>query len=81
MPALFTEERMYGCDLEHFRKIVEASPLCDIAGPGAVVISLLSDVQEMLMLNKLEDARQTINRVKFIINEYRLGLKQLDPVL
>jgi hypothetical protein len=68
---------MFGCTataFEAFIASVDASITKQVAGPGMVVMSLLSDAQEHMAHGDLDEARQTINRAKYLISHYRLGL-------
>ena len=62
--------RMYGCTESELR--ANLRDLCAWHhGSGTIsAISMLSDVQEMILLNKKEDARKLINRVKYLIDNY-----------
>jgi len=61
------ELQMYGCDPEIFVESMKSSPTFDITGKDGVIISLLSDVQELVSLNLAEKARQMLNLVKYIV--------------
>lgn len=63
-------KNVYGIDdIDGFAKSVETSLTFKAGGPALVVISMLSDAQEELQFNA-DQARQTINRAKFILNKY-----------
>jgi len=71
------EVRMYGVTEAGMRKAVESSLTYRFSGPGMMAMSMLSDAQEMINteygevdFNRAEDARQTINRAKWIIATY-----------
>jgi hypothetical protein len=68
---------MYGCNVEDLRQFVESSISVAFArepdkrdGIAMLLTSMLSDVQELILLEHADDARRTINRVKYILNEY-----------
>jgi hypothetical protein len=57
------QKRMFGCTSEELETIVDAQhPRLSIA------LSVLSDAQELIRLGQTEDARQAINRAKYMIN-------------
>ena len=71
------EVRMYGCTVEQMREAVESSITYRFSGPAMMAASLMSDAQEMINLEygevdsmRAEDARQAINRAKWIMFEY-----------
>lgn len=61
-----SHEKMFGCDPYEF--------LADIEGPvernglAMVLMSLLSDAQEMVAHGMAEEACRALNRVKLVIN-------------
>lgn len=63
------ELKMFGCEIEPFVKSCEDSIAFKFSGMGMVIISMLSDVQEMIERDMKEDARQTINRVKYLVDK------------
>ena len=72
------EVRMYGCTEAQMREAVEQSlKLRFTGGAGLVAMSILSDAQEMISTEygevdnmSAEDARQAINRAKWVISKY-----------
>lgn len=69
--------RMYGVTEAQMREAVESSITFRFSGPGMMAASILSDVQEMINTEygevdymRAEDARQAINRAKFILFTY-----------
>ena len=71
------EVRMYGVTEAQMREAVESSITFRFSGPGMMAASILSDVQEMINTEygevdymRAEDARQAINRAKFILFTY-----------
>lgn len=72
------EVEMFGCSMENLKRMFE-TPLFG-ARPSMLVMSILSDVQELLAMipddgtghtgERLELARQYINRAKWGITEY-----------
>ena len=71
------EVRMYGVTEAGMREAVEKSMTFRFSGAGMMAMSILSDSQEMISTEygevdsmRAEDARQAINRAKWIISTY-----------
>ena len=71
------EVRMYGCTASQMREAVEQSITYRFSGPAMMAASLMSDAQEMINTEygevdhmRAEDARQALNRAKWILFEY-----------
>jgi hypothetical protein len=71
------EVRMYGVTEKGMREAVESSLAFRHSGPAMMVASILSDAQEMINTEygeinsmRAEDARQALNRAKWILFEY-----------
>ena len=71
------EVRMYGCTEAQMREAVEQSITYRFSGPAMMAAILMSDAQEMINteygevdFNRAEDARQTLNRAKWILFTY-----------
>jgi hypothetical protein len=71
------EVRMYGVTVEGMRESVESSITFKFTGPAMVAASIMSDAQEMINPEyvdidymRAEDARQALNRAKWILFEY-----------
>ena len=71
------EVRMYGCTEAQMREAVEQSITFRFTGPAMMAASLMSDAQEMINteygevdFNRAEDARQALNRAKWILFTY-----------
>ena len=71
------EVRMYGCTEAQMREAVEQSLTFRFTGPAMMAASLMSDAQEMINteygevdFNRAEDARQCLNRAKWILFTY-----------
>ena len=71
------EIRMYGCTEAQMREAVEQSLSFRHSGPAMMAASLMSDAQEMINTEygdidymRAEDARQCLNRAKWILFEY-----------
>ena len=71
------EVRMYGVTEELMRDAVESSLTFCLSGPAMMAASLMSDAQEMINIEygevdsmRSEDARQALNRAKWILFEY-----------
>lgn len=71
------EVRMYGCTEAQMREAVEQSITFRFSGPAMMAMSLMSDAQEMINTEygevddmRAEDARQCLNRAKWILATY-----------
>ena len=71
------EVRMYGVTVEGMRESIESSITFKFSGPAMIAASLMSDAQEMINPEygdvdymRAEDARQCLNRAKWILFEY-----------
>ena len=71
------EVRMYGVTEVGMREAVESSFTFKFSGPAMMAASLMSDAQEMVSTEygevdfmRAEDARQCLNRAKWILFEY-----------
>jgi len=71
------EVRMYGCTEAQMREAVESSTTFKFTGPAMVVASMMSDAQEMVSTEygevdsmRAEDARQQLNRAKWVLFTY-----------
>jgi len=71
------EVRMYGCTVEQMKEAVEQSLTFRFSGPAMMAASLMSDCQEMINTEygdidymRAEDARQCLNRAKWILFTY-----------
>jgi hypothetical protein len=69
--------RMYGVTEAGMREAVESSITFKLSGPMMMAAGILSDAQEMINTEygevdymRAEDARQAINRAKWIMFEY-----------
>jgi hypothetical protein len=65
-----SEVRMFGCTVAQMREAVEESLTFRFAGPAMMAMSLMSDAQEEILRDLDEDARQTLNRAKWILSTY-----------
>jgi len=72
--------RMYGCTEAQMKEAVERSLM--LRDPAMIVASLMSDAQEMVNPEygevdymRAEDARQCLNRAKWILFTYVVGNK------
>jgi len=73
------EVRMYGCTEQQMREVVEQSLTFRFSGPVMMAASLMSDAQEMINTeygevdyHRAEDARQALNRAKWILFTYSM---------
>jgi len=71
------EVRMYGVTVAGMRESVESSITFKFSGPAMVAASIMSDAQEMINPEyvdvdymRAEDARQCLNRAKWVLFEY-----------
>ena len=62
--------RMYGCTELQMKEAVEQSLTFRFSGPAMYAMSLMSDAQEEILRELDEDARQTLNRAKWILSTY-----------
>jgi len=62
--------RMFGCTEQQMRTAVEESFTFRFSGPAMMAMSLMSDAQEEIERDMNEDARQTLNRAKWILATY-----------
>lgn len=62
-------QECYGCNPHEFKQSVKDSLTFEFGGMKMAITSILSDVQEMIARDMKEEARQYLNRVKFLINE------------
>jgi hypothetical protein len=76
------EVRMYGCTEAQMREAVESSTTFKFTGPAMVVASMMSDAQEMVSTEygevdsmRAEDARQQLNRAKWVLFTYIMDQK------
>ena len=61
---------MFGCTTAQMREAVEEGLTFRHAGPAMYAMSLMSDAQEEIARGLDEDARQTLNRAKWIVSHY-----------
>jgi len=71
------EVRMYGVTVASMRENIESSITFKFSGPAMIAASLMSDAQEMINTEygdvdnmRAEDARQCLNRAKWVLFEY-----------
>ena len=71
--------RVYGCTVADMKIAVEESLDLRFGGGAMVAISMLSNAQEEISRDMKEHARQTINRAKWVIQNYcRKDWKPVD---
>ena len=68
---------MFGCTVAQMSEAVEESLTFRHSGPVMYAMSIMSDAQEMIAFsgedyNAREDARQALNRAKWILGTYCL---------
>ena len=61
---------MFGCTEAQMREAVEESLTFRFQGSAFMAASLMSDAQEEIARDMAEDARQTLNRAKWILFTY-----------
>jgi hypothetical protein len=71
-------QQMFGCDIERFANRIVDSGQYQRCGGLIVVMSMLSDCQEMLGIEgdggqSKENIRQALNRAKFLLAEMQDG--------
>ena len=71
------EIAMYGCQIAHFKESLEDSFTFKCSGPAMCAMSLMSDAQEEMSHGMVENARQTINRAKWVLSEYVMDTLKL----
>lgn len=65
------EVRMFGCTVAQMRDAVAESLTFRFpGGPAMYAMSMMSDAQEEIARGLDEDARQTLNRAKWIVSTY-----------
>jgi len=65
---------MFGVDdVDAFVKQMEETPLYHLGGPGMMIMSILSDAQELIEVGRKNEARQYINVAKHMV------LRHLKP--
>jgi hypothetical protein len=69
--------QMYGVEsIDAFLKSVKNCSTYKITGGFMVVAGLMSDAQEMIAYNSPEQARQTLNRAKYL--QFKIAAGELD---
>ena len=63
------EVKMFGCSVDTMREWIGRSITYEIAGRDMFVASILSDAQELIAMGATEQARQLINRAKWVLFE------------
>jgi hypothetical protein len=71
------ERSMYGCSMADFKESLEDSFTFRVSGPAMCAMSLMSDAQEEMAHGMVENARQTLNRAKWILSEYVIDTLKL----
>lgn len=72
-PAEQKEVRVYGVTVAQMRDAVNESLAVRFYSPELFVMSLMSDAQHEIEHDMAEDARQTLNRAKWILVNYVMG--------
>ncbi|KVP96812.1 hypothetical protein WJ97_13105 [Burkholderia ubonensis] len=60
-------EQVYGC--EPTAVMADLEQHIAVQGLGMVLVSMMSDVQEMVSLGQTEQARKALNRLKYVVGE------------
>ena len=63
------EKQCYGMSEQDIRKQYMEGLTARLSGLEMVVMSILSDSQELLAMGRTDEARKEINRAKFILSE------------
>ena len=63
------EVKMFGCSIDTMREWIDRSITYKVAGRDMFVASILSDAQELIAMGATEQARQLINRAKWMLFE------------
>ena len=63
------EKQCYGMSEEGIRREYMEGLTARLSGLEMVVMSILSDSQELLAMGRTDEARKEINRAKFILSE------------
>jgi hypothetical protein len=63
------EVKMFGCSIDTMREWIARSITYKVAGRDMFVASILSDAQELIGMGATEQARQLINRAKWVLFE------------
>ena len=61
--------KMFGCDPKEMLEFLNQTPTYTTMGKDKLVMSMLSDVQELIGMGQSEEARLAINRIKYVIME------------
>jgi hypothetical protein len=65
------EQQCYGCPIADFRVSLENSITFKLPNGRAMsAMSLMSDAQELMQRGQSNEARQALNRAKWLISEY-----------
>jgi uncharacterized protein HemX len=70
------QNKMFGCLAEDLDKLLEI-PYID-QDVLFMAMSFLSDAQELMRMNKLDAARQTINKAKYMIDKKRTADREAE---
>lgn len=61
--------KMFGCDPKEMLEFLKQTPTYTTMGKDTLVMSMLSDVQELIAMGQKEESRLAINRIKYVIQE------------
>lgn len=61
--------KMFGCDPKEMLEFLKQTPTYTTMGKDSLVMSMLSDVQELIAMGQTEESRLAINRIKYVIQE------------
>jgi len=73
MQTIQQQMAMYGCDITEFYKEIKECITYRVSGANMVVAGLMSDAQELMAVEANEEARQTLNRAKFLLTQIMQG--------
>lgn len=60
---------VYGCDIEAFKASAKDSMTYEVMGGMGIITSMLSDTQELIARDYKEQARQEINKIKYLLRD------------
>jgi hypothetical protein len=61
--------KMFGVqNMDHFVETIKSTPSFKHGGYALIILSLLSDAQEEMVMGNMNEAHQTINRVKYLVD-------------
>lgn len=74
------EKRMYGMSAEDIQEQYMNGLTAKLSGLEMVVASILSDAQELLQMNRNDEARKMMNIAKFVLFEMMDARREKEAV-